>query len=139
MCVCVCAYFIVISSLLSPLFSTVTGGCSNNNGGCSRFCFTLPDSEDPDSISTNHRCSCPTGFRLNSNNRTCNTGNYNIIIHVHVSVIHVHSCSSCLEWILNSMFNFYACFLLFASFFIALNSYNIVFIRNYMYTCSGHN
>lgn len=43
-------------------------GCVGNNGKCANLCLAMPDSENS---TERHRCSCPTHFTLNADNRTC--------------------------------------------------------------------
>ena len=69
--------FVIFSSLsLSLSLSLVTGGCSNNNGGCQRFCFTMPRTDNSSDISNEYRCACPTGFSLQADSQSCNTSKY---------------------------------------------------------------
>ena len=60
---------------IKPLF-IVTGGCSLNNGGCEKFCFTLPHPNNPFSVSSEYTCACPTGFKLLADNTSCNLGKF---------------------------------------------------------------
>lgn len=42
------------------IFSNI---CRKNNGGCSHLCLRNPE--------TSYQCACPSGVRLQSNNKTC--------------------------------------------------------------------
>ena len=74
MCVCVCVCVVTASvkmcglgmnnDSLSLSLSALTGGCSDHNGGCNQFCFTVPASSG-DSL-TDPECDCITGIELNT-------------------------------------------------------------------------
>jgi low density lipoprotein receptor-related protein 5/6 len=62
-----------ISSIISKSYiQSINVGCSNNNGGCKKFCFTLPQSSNVFAVSSNFTCSCPTGFKLLADGVSCN-------------------------------------------------------------------
>ena len=50
--------------------NTFTGwnSCLGNNGKCSNLCLALPDAVNE---TERHKCSCPTHYTLDDNNRTC--------------------------------------------------------------------
>ena len=54
----------------SPL-AVNNSGCSNNNGECEQFCFTVPNVENTMAVSTSYKCACHTGYKLNNDNSSC--------------------------------------------------------------------
>ena len=73
-------YLEFVIFLFFSCLSLVTGGCSNNNGGCQRFCFTMPSTDDSADVSNEYRCACPTGFSLQADNRSCNTSEHLLML-----------------------------------------------------------
>ena len=59
----ICTYY----SISLYLYLTDINECSSNNGGCSQFCTNTDGS---------FRCSCRSGFRLGSNQRSCSGMSY---------------------------------------------------------------
>ncbi len=69
------------------LFPIVTGGCSHQNGDCSHFCFTVPNTTDPLYVSSSVQCACRTGFTLNNDGKRCIEGKYMYILHTNDTTI----------------------------------------------------
>lgn len=45
--------------------------CHDNNGGCQKLCFPIPDNTTDVGIKA--QCGCPYGEKLNTNGKTCNS------------------------------------------------------------------
>ena len=45
--------------------------CHDNNGGCQKLCFPIPDNSTDVGIKA--QCGCPYGEKLNTNGKTCNS------------------------------------------------------------------
>jgi len=49
------------------IFPIVRTPCEVNNGGCSHLCLLAP-------LPKGYSCTCPTGINLQSDGKTCSTG-----------------------------------------------------------------
>ena len=64
-----------LSGNVYPTPTVPVSGCATNNGGCEIFCFSVPDGNG-----TRVQCGCPTGIGINSDNRSCNTCKYSVLM-----------------------------------------------------------
>ena len=72
-------------NVLYPFLSVEVNECLDNNGGCDDTCTNTDGSFE---------CSCPPGFRLASDERTCNGNNSTVLT---LSQTELHSCIYCAE------------------------------------------